>query len=890
MTKDRWVRTVCRLYPADFRALLEEDVVHRFGEERSRIARRRGGLVGRLWAVRTLAGLAVGALAEHVRARRRSAGCEHTQQREGIMNWDGWTGDVRFAARSLLLRSPGYTAIAVATIALGVGANTTVFSVVDGVLLRPLPYPDAHELVQVWERTEGGVENAVTGANFADWKLRTNSFEYLVARTHPGYGGRTTVLVGEEPHRVQASGVTEGFFAMMDVEPARGRGFTPEDHRPDGPEVVVVSHAFWEGVLGAPDDLAARPLRIGNSPRTVVGVMPAGFDFPDRAALWLPRPPDTSPSRSSHNWMVNGRLRDGVTPEEASAELATVTAALRDEYGSEMTSTSAVARPLRDELYGDMARPLGLLLGAAGFVLLVACTNLASTMLARGRRRATELAVRNALGASRTRLVRHLLTESLLLAAAGAVAGALVARPLLSALVRMGPPQLVDRVTLDLRVLAVTFMAGTFTVLVFSLFPALSATRTGPAGALRSGGRGGSERGRGAWDLLVGFEVALALVLLAGSAVLIRSFAGILSVETGFDTERTLSVELSLPSSRYADDEALAVGFAAILDNVRGTPGVEAAGLVNHVPLGGLAFNGGFQREAGDPGPEQASVDYRVVTPGYFEAMGIPILEGRGLLPEDGASGRDVAVLSRSAAERFWPDDSPVGRRIRNLSNDSWIYPDRWITIVGVVGDVRHRSLTAPPSPAVYVHAMQRPARASSPTLVARVRGRPADAVPALREAIRAVDTAIPTTFVPMAQRVSESVTDRRFVLVVLGSFSLVALLLAAVGIYGVVSWAVAHRTREVGIRLALGADVREVLTMVMGASLRTVLLGAALGGVGALALSRLLAGMVYEVAPTDPLSFGAAGLVLVGVGVVASLIPGLRATRVDAVRAMRAE
>ncbi len=567
-------------------------------------------------------------------------------------------------------------------------------------------------------------------------------------------------------------------------------------------------------------------------------------------------------------------------------------ASLRAEYGTSMTSSSAVARPLRTELYGDMTRPLTLLLGAAGFVLLVACTNLASTMLARGRRRANELAVRNALGGSRLRLVRMLLTESLLLAAAGGLVGALLAHPLLDALVRMGPALLVDRVSLDLRVLTITLVAGAATVLAFSLYPALAATRVGTAGTLREGGRGGTggRRRRAGWNLLVGFEVALALVLLAGSAVLMRSFASVLSIEAGFDAEQALSVELSLPESEYGDDPARVAGFAAILDAVRSTPGVEAAGLVNHLPLGGLAFNGGFEREAGDhPDVEGGSVDYRVATPGYLEAMGIPVLEGRGLRADDVSRG-DVALMSRSAAARFWPDESPVGRRIRNLSNDSWLYPDRWITIVGVVGDVRHRALTVPSAPAVYVHALQRPARASSPTLVVRVRGSVVEVAPAVRQAIRGVDPTIPTTLIPMRTRVSEATADRRFALVVLGAFALVALLLAAVGIYGVVSWAVARRTREIGIRLALGAEPRVVLRMIVAGSLRTVVGGAAVGAGGALAMGGLLSGMVYGVEPTDPLSFGAAATLLVVVGAVASLIPGRRATRVDVVEAMRGE
>jgi putative ABC transport system permease protein len=797
-----------------------------------------------------------------------------------------WLQDTKVAVRSLLVRSPGFTAVAAITLALGVAADTTVFSVMDGLLLRPLPYPSSDELVAVAEVTEQGNEASVAGPNFLDWRAGNRSFEHLVARTNPTFGAPTIVLGGDEPVRVPWAAVSEGFFQMMEVAPAIGRVFQQDDYQAASSPVAVVSYSFWDQSLGRATDLAARTIRLPDGVFSVIGVMPPGFDFPDDSQLWLPLVVDSTDARDSHNWLVTGRLRDGVTVSEAQADLDGITARLRAELGTEMEAVATAVRPLQEQMYGSMRGPLTLLLAASAFVLLVGCVNLASTLLARGRQRESEMAVRAALGAGQGRIVRQLVTENAVLALLGTALGVALAFPATELIVRAGPPALSDRVELDLRVLIVTSAVSAATILLFGLFPALVGARGNLVSRLREGGRGGGARGGRAWNALVAGEVALTVVLLAASAVLVRSFARVLAVDPGFEPSGVLTADLPFPA--YEAGAGLAQAQSAVLDAVASVPGVREAALVNHLPLSGIAFNGDFEREDGRE--VDGSVDYRVASADYFDVMRIPVLQGRAFAAQDDMTTEDAAVVSRSMAERHWPGESPVGRRIRNLANDSWIYPDRWITIVGVVGDVRHRALTQEPRPTVYVHNLQRPARAASSVLVIRAQDgavlSPAD----LRARIQSVEPRMPLDFTDMETRVSASTTTMRFPLLVITAFALAALALAAAGVYGVVSYAVARRTREMGIRIALGAGSGRVLQDVVGSSLRTVVIGAVLGWAGALLAGRLLAGMVFEVRPADPLSVAGAVALLIAVATIASLVPALRATRVDPLTTMRAE
>ncbi|HSR42233.1 MAG TPA: ABC transporter permease, partial [Longimicrobiales bacterium] len=488
LREGRWVRRICGLYPTEFRALLEDDLVERYGEERRRVSRTRGRVVARWWATRTLGALLLGAALEWIRTgsrrlRRGKDGGRGT--REIATMWETWTRDVRIAFRSLVRSSPGFTAVALATLALGASATTTVYSVVDGTLVRPLPWPESGELVQVWEISDRGARNAASSATFLDWREQSRSFEHLVARSNPAFGGPITVLGGVEPVRVTVSRVTEGFFPMMGVRPRIGRFLVEGDHAPSAPAVAVVDHTFWLRQLGGDPSIAERTVEIGGRPFQVVGVMPPSFDFPRGTRIWVPMTLEPGGSRTSHNWLVNGRLRDGVSPAEAAVEMRALTAALARRHAADMETRSARVVPLREALYGDLTLPLLLLLGGASCVLLVACSNLASTLLARGRTRAREIAVRTALGATRGRVVRLLLTESGLLAVGGALLGGLLARPMLAAALAAGPPLLRDRVALDPRALGVASTACAVTVLAFGLFPALAATRTDLTASLR---------------------------------------------------------------------------------------------------------------------------------------------------------------------------------------------------------------------------------------------------------------------------------------------------------------------------------------------------------------------------------------------------------------------
>lgn len=876
-----WVRLLVRAYPRRFRDRVGAELLRSYVVERRRVR----GLKGLAFVLRTAADLMVGAALEQMGERRRGAEAARMSGTgtgwEATM-WEGWSTDARIAARGLR-KTPGFTIVALLTFALGVCATTSVYSVVDGLLLRPLPYPDSDDLVEVFELGEQRGRMQVTGPNFLDWKATLSSFEHLVARTHSGYSSASTVLSSAQAVRVPVDRVTDGFFEMMGISPVVGRALSDGDYRPDAPGAAVVSHAFWQTHLGggSPGDLT---LSIGSTTYSVVGVMPAGFDFPEATQVWLPLDVRGGVSRTAHNWSVTGRLAEGVSLLEANAELDRVTARLHEQYQEDMSAVSARAIPLQEELYGAMGGPLLLLLGASALVLLVACTNLATTLLARGRSRTGEILVRTALGAPRVRLVRLLLTETMILAVAGAVLGTLLTIPTLRFFLTLGPPALGAQTVLDPRVWLVTTFVSVVTMLVFGLLPAVSGTRSDIATGLRGTDRRGGRK-TGAWGTLVATEVALSVVLLVGSVVLTRSFLAVVTVDLGFDARGLMTAEISFPGTVFEDEVSLVAAQSQLLQELERVPGVRSAGLINHLPLAGLAFNGGFDLESGEA--VQGRVDYRVASDGYFETMDIPVLEGRFFRASDDAAVDDVAVVSETMARRFFPEGA-VGRRIKNLRNDSWIYPDRLITIVGVVGDVRHRDMTAEPVPTVYVHSAQRPARASSPFVVLRMDSTDDPALGSLvRQSVARVDRRIPVELSSMEARAGASTADRRFLVVVLASFSLAALVLSGVGIYGVVSFAVERRSREMGIRLALGADPGSVRRLVLQHSLKTVALGAIVGVLLTVFSTRLLEGFVFGVEPGDiPSALTGAGT-LVLVGLVASWAPAHRATNLQPVEAL---
>lgn len=795
--------------------------------------------------------------------------------------------DLRVAVRGHL-RRPGFALVAVATLALGIGANSAVFSLVDGVLLEPLPYADPHRLVQVWEVSVHGRTMNAAWANFEDWQRRGDGFRALAAYT----SSRATVLGGERPVRVTTAAVSRDFFPALRVEAAVGRLPAAGEHRPGAPPVVVVSHRFWRGHLGGAERLEELDLNVSGFPLQVVGVLPAGFDFPSGADLWYPvELTEPTPYRTAHNYRVIGRLADGTDVRAARAEVEGITLAVIGDREDEYLARGVEVVPLRDEIAGPVRRPLWLLLGAAGLVLLVACANLASSFLARATGRQRELAVRAALGAGPWRLRLQLFVESLVLALAGAAAGVGLAALLLRALPHLAAEPLprLDQVGVDGGVVLFTLVVSVLAALLFGLLPAWGVlAAAGEGAALRTGRSTAGRQGRHAWRALVAVQVALAVLLLAGTGLLLRSLWNLLDEELGFEPRGVLTAELSLPEARYPDDAALGRFHDELLTTLRTLPGVAHAGVVNHPPLGRWDPSGRMSVEGG-PEPH-VTASYRLVAGDYFRALGIPLLAGRTFDERDRAGAADVVVVNRALAELAWPGEDALGKRMTSGGMDKYWQEERWARVVGVVGDVRHRGPAAAPGPAAYFALRQRPGAAEDVTAVLRGEGGPEALAGAVRTAVRELDPQVPVEVGTLEDLLSRAVADRRAALLLLGGFAVLALVLAALGIYGVVAYGVARRRRELGIRLALGARRRRLLGQVVGGSMVSVGAGLAVGAAAALTAGRLLAGMLHDVSPQDPVTLAAVLLLLATAAVLASLVPARRATRVDPAETLRAE
>ena len=791
----------------------------------------------------------------------------------------------------MLRRTPGFTLAAILTLALGIGANAAVFSIINRVVLQPLHYPEADRIVQVWERHDGGGSSNPSWTNFLDLQSRVRSFAAMGA-----YGsGTVTVLGAASPARVRGTAVSAGFFRVFGVRPALGRLPLPEEHALGATPVAVVSHAFWRDHLGAPPSLAGISLRMDRQ-FEVVGVLPEEFDYPDGSQIWAPLEiHEQSLSRTSHNWEAVARLRPGVSPEDAEREAARLFAQLKPIHYPDFDATGATVTQLQAALTDGMRTPLYMLFGASAILLLAACANLASAMLARGTARAAELAVRSALGATRVRLIRQLLTESALLAVLGAVAGLLLAALLLRALGLFAPASLhVERVRVDAWVQGFALLVAMVTTVLFGLLPALRLSDTNTGLALREGGRGNVGVGRmRAWNALVASEVALAVMLLAGSVLLIRSFAEVMRVDLGFDPRGVLMAEVNLPEVSYGDSGAVASFHERVLEQLRRVPGVQAAGAINVLPLASGNPSGAMEVE-GKPhderGPFTGYSIYRVVAGDYFRAMGLSVIEGRVFGPADDARAPAVVVVDQEFARREWPGQSAIGKRVRPAGMDMG-EGEPWHTVIGVVGNVRASSIVAPFRQTYYFDHRQRPpGRTMSVRYAVRSSLPVGPATVAVRRAVAAVDPQVPVDARPMSAMVSRAVSDRRFTMLVLGAFASVALLLALVGIYAVVSYAVAQRTREIGVRLALGATAAEVRRLVMSSALRGIAPGLAVGALLAFVGVRALRSLVYGVSPFDPVALIAAIAILGLVGIASSVLPARRATRVDPLVAMRAE
>jgi len=818
---------------------------------------------------------------------------------------DALPHDLRFALRNLRQR-PGFTALTALTLALGIGATSAIFSVVNGVLLRPLPYDQPAGVVLVHTRLEGTPGRELSLPEFFDLREQSRSFSRVAAFAN----GSLTLTGSGTPERLQAGYVTAEAFPVVGVSPARGRGFSAEEDLPGRPPVVVLSDGLWRRRFGADPEVVGRTLILDDVPTTVLGVMPPGFQLPTHFAgpgmeLWTLLRLDPSVDRSERGWhwlTVLGRLRPGVDVEAAGRETASLMAGMLQRFPNEYDAdfTGSVS-PAIDVLVGDIRPVILVLMGAVGLLLLIACANVASLVLARAEARHREIALRAALGARAGRIVRQLLTESAVLAVAGGLLGLVLALWGVRALVAVAPPTLprLEAIGMDGWVLAFTAVITLTTGMLFGLAPAMQAARADLSLALTEGGRGGSAglRGQRFRRGLVVSQIALALVLVASAGLLIQSFARMRGVDPGFVPERLLTARVELTPVRYQSNEEIRAFYQRLVERLEAIPGVRSAAVVKALPMLQLELGDwSFVREGRHslpPTPSEWNLAYwQTMSPEYFETMEIPVLQGRGLEAGDRLGSPGVAVINRTLARQVWPDGDALGQRILmgGGATDSI-----WRTIVGVVGDVRHRGLDAEPRPEIYLPYAQFPAGTGTPQrtlrIVMRSEGDPVQLTGALRAAVAELDSDLPVGDIQtMEEALGSWAAERRLTMTLVGAFALLALALGAVGVYGVMAHFVGQRTREIGIRMALGAVPREILALVLSQGARLAFLGIAVGLVGAFAATRLLASLLFGVGPTDPTTFLATAAALSVVAGAASVLPAVRAVRTDPVDALRSE
>jgi putative ABC transport system permease protein len=804
-----------------------------------------------------------------------------------------FSADFRQAVRTLA-RRPGFTLVAAGTLALGIGATTAIFSVANAVLIRSLPYPAADELVVMWEqdRTDPADDpgGEVSVANFRDVRAEATRFESMAQ-----YARANLTLSGLETSAevVPGGAVDAALFEVFGAEPILGRTFTAEEQRYGGPDAVVVSESFWRSRLGGDPAVVGSTLTIGGVSHPIVGIAPAGFSFPSEAQLWIPiQNNDEGCGRGCVIFSAVGRLKDDVGVESARSELEAIAGRLEAEYPDSNTGITLAATPLEDLVVGDVRTALWVLLGAVGMVLLIACANVANLILVRGGARRTELAVRSALGAGQPRLLRQLMTENAVLALAGGGAGLLLAWWGTQALVRIAPSELprLDEVALDPVTLVFGLGVMALTVLVFGLAPALRLSASAPAAALR--GSRGALGDRSAHRLRSGVlvaEVALSVMLLLGAGLMVRSLARMQAVELGMTTDDVALFRLSLPSARYPEPGDRVRFVDELEDRLAAVPGVRRAVAVVSAPFGDVSLVGAFTRpDLPEPEPGQGpGAGYRVLGPGALEMLGVELAAGRAFEARDRQGAPPVALINETAARRFWPGEDPVGKTM-DLQITVGFPEDEPRTIVGVVRDFRE-DVTGTIQPEMYVPFAQ--TGASFPHILLETEGSASAALAAARDVIASLDPQLPMIRpATLDEQVAREMAAPRFYMVLLGLFAVMAMALAAVGIYGVVAYTVVQRTREIGMRMALGARVKEVVRMVVWEGARPALLGLGLGLVGALALARVLAGILFQIAPTDPPTYLAAGLLLGIVVVAATAIPALRAARIAPSEALRVE
>jgi putative ABC transport system permease protein len=799
--------------------------------------------------------------------------------------------DLHYSIRRLL-KNPGFTAVAVLTLALGIGANSAIFSVINAVLFRPLPFPEPDRLVGVYQVWKGSRE-VMSPANFLDVRQQSKTLEDAAAVDNTEF---TLTGVGD-PIRLRGSEVSASFFTVLGVRPSLGRTFAPDENEPGKDKVVVLGHALWQQRFGARADAVGSTLLLDGSPRTIIGVMPAGFSYPAEQELWIPLEYDDNFKAARGAWYLRAiaRLKAGVSADQSASEIATLGNALEQAYPRENTDVGFTTFPLHEALVGDVRPALLLLLGAVGFVLLIACANVANLLLARAVARETELAVRTALGAGRGRLVRQLLTESIVLGAAGGFAGLLIAfwgSDMLVALQPEGIPRL-NEVAIDRYVVIFTMGISLLTGLFFGAIPALQMTRGSLATSLKEGGRGnmaaaGSARLRGT---LVVAEMALAVMLLAGAGLLIKSFGRLQAVDPGFRPEETLSFELSLPRSTYSEDPQIISFYERLSDRIAALPGVRTVGGVMGLPLSGLRFNISFKvegRPEAAPGQEP-TMEVRVTTPAYFRTLGVPLERGRFFTNADTAEAPRVVILSQAAVKKYFRDEDPIGKRIELGWGRGKDQKRAGGEVVGIVGDVKELGLDEEFPAEIYLPMRQWPVGRMA--IVARTAVPPMTIAPQVKQVVQELDANLPVNQIRTVEDVvAESIAQPRFYMLLLGAFAVVALALAAIGIFGVMSYTVSQRTREIGIRMALGAQGGSVVSMVVRQAMILAATGLALGTVAALALSRTMTTLLFDMSPTDPVTFATVAGVLGFVAFLASYVPARRAANVDPIDALRAE
>src|SRR5262245_12748165 len=820
-------------------------------------------------------------------ARLRFGGVEQVKEAYRDKSRLGWIEslwqDLRYGVR-MLLKKPGFTLIAIFTLALGIGANTAIFSVVNAVLLRPLPYQEPQQLVMVWETDKNNAPTLVAPANFTDWSEQSQSVGHIAALR----GWDANLTGAGEPERLQGAQATADLFKALGIQPLVGRTFLPGEDQEGGPRVVVLSHGLWQRRFGADASVVGKDVMINGLNRTVIGVMPPDFKLPllttratpMQSELWAPwvMSANYRKRRDLGQLRVIARLKPGVTAAQAQAELSAISA--RQSQPETGVRPSAQVIPLRHNLVGDVRQALLVLLGAVGFVLLIACANVANLLLTQSAARRHEIAIRTALGSDRWRVIPQLLTEGLLLALSGGVLGLWLASWSTAALVSLSPENLprAEEIGMDWRVLGFTFALSSLTGLVFGLAPAWQSSRLDLHTALKESGRS-LPGGRGRLnDLLVVSELALALALLVGAGLLVNSFWRLSHADAGFEAAHVLTLQISLPGAKYPESAQQIAFFDQVIARVGALPGVQAVGVASAIPLTGWQNTTPFLAEGRQEMSQAEELD--TVSPDYFRAMGIPLQAGRTFTEQDHRDAPRVVIVSQGLARRYWPDENPIGKRLHFLGPPN----EPWRTIVGIVGDIKQVSLAGGATREYYLpHRQDNWGFTSSMAIVVRTTAEPSGLIGAVSEQVRAVDKDLPIYNVKtMAQLRAQSAASHRFQMLLLGSFAAIALLLAAVGIYGVMAYAVARRTQELGLRLALGAQASDMLRLVLAQGLKLILLGVAIGLLVALALTRILSSLLFGVSASDPLTFVGVAVMLAIVALLACWIPARRATKVD--------